>query len=32
MNNTTDPDVNFYQNDVSNVEANYFLMTELKII
>ena len=25
-----DPDVNFYQNDVSNVEANYFLMTEVK--
>ena len=30
MNNTSDPDVNFYQNDVSNVEANYFLMTEVK--
>ena len=24
MNNESDPDVNFYQNNVSNVEANYF--------
>ena len=30
MNNERDPDVNFYQNNVSNVEANYFLMTEVK--
>ena len=30
MNNESDPDVNFYQNNVSNVEANYFLMTEVK--
>ena len=30
MNNECDPDVNFYQNNVSNVEANYFLMTEVK--
>ena len=29
MNNECDPDVNFYQNNVSNVEANYFLMTEV---
>ena len=28
--NKSDPDVNFYQNNVSNVEANYFLMTEVK--
>ena len=28
MNNECDPDVNFYQNNVSNVEANYFLLTE----
>ena len=28
--NEYDPDVNFYQNNVSNVEANYFLMTEVK--
>ena len=27
-NNKSDPDVNFYGNNVSNVEANYFLMTE----
>ena len=30
MNNECDPDVNFYQNNVSNGEANYFLMTEVK--
>ena len=30
MNNECDPDVNFYQNNVSNVEANYFLMTKVK--
>ena len=30
MNNECDPDVNFYQNNVSNVEANYSLMTEVK--
>ena len=30
MNNECDPDVNLYQNNVSNVEANYFLMTEVK--
>ena len=30
MNNECDPDVNFYQNNVSNVETNYFLMTEVK--
>ena len=30
MNNESHPDVNFYQNNVSNVEANYFLMTEVK--
>ena len=30
INNVCDPDVNFYQNNVSNVEANYFLMTEVK--
>ena len=30
MNNESDPDVNSYQNNVSNVEANYFLMTEIK--
>ena len=30
MNNECDPDVNFYQNNVSNVKANYFLMTEVK--
>ena len=29
MNNESDPDVNFYQNNVSNVEANY-LMTKVK--
>ena len=28
--NEHDPDVNFYQNNISNVEANYFLMTEVK--
>ena len=30
MNNECDPDVNFHQNNVSNVEVNYFLMTEVK--
>ena len=30
MNNESDQDVNFYQHNVSNVEANYFLMTEVK--
>ena len=30
MNNECDPDVNFYQNNVSNVEVNYFVMTEVK--
>ena len=30
MNNESDPDVNFYQNNVSNIEANYFVMTEGK--
>ena len=30
MNNESDPDVNFYQNNVSNAEANYFSMTEVK--
>ena len=30
MNNECDPDVNFYQNNSSNVEANYFLLTEVK--
>ena len=30
MNNECDPDVNFHQYNVSNVEANYFLMTEVK--
>ena len=30
MNKECYPDVNFYQNNVSNVEANYFLMTEVK--
>ena len=28
--NKCDPDVNFYQNNVSNVKANYFLMTEVE--
>ena len=28
--NEPDPDANFYQNNVSNVEANYFLKTEVK--
>ena len=28
MNNEFDRDVNSYQNNVSNVEENYFLMTE----
>ena len=31
MNNECDPDLNFYQNNVSNVKAIYFLMTEVKI-
>ena len=30
MNNESDPDVNFYQNNVSNVEVNCFLMTQVK--
>ena len=30
MNNESDPGANFYQNNGSNVEANYFLMTEVK--
>ena len=30
MNNESDPDIYFYKNNVSNVEANYFLMTEVK--
>ena len=30
MNNESYPDVNFYQNNVSNVEANYFSMTKVK--
>ena len=30
MNNQCDPDVDFYQNNVSNVDVNYFLMTEVK--
>ena len=30
MNNESGAEVNFYQNNVSNVEANYFLMTEFK--
>ena len=30
MNNESDPDVNFYQNNFSNIEGNYFLMTEVK--
>ena len=29
-NNKSDPDVNFYKNNVSNVEAKYFLMDEVK--
>ena len=29
MNDESDPDVNFYQNNVPNVEANY-LMTKVK--
>ena len=31
INIESNPDVNFYQNNVSNVEAIYFLMTEVKI-
>ena len=30
MNNESDPDDNFYKNNVSNVEVNYFLMTQVK--
>ena len=30
MNSESDLHVNVYQNNVSNVEANYFLMTEVK--
>ena len=30
MNNKSDSDVNFYQNNVSHIEANYLLMTEVK--
>ena len=30
MNNECDPDVNFYQNNLSNVKANYFLIAEVK--
>ena len=30
MNNECDPDVNFHQNNVSNTEGNYLLMTEVK--
>ena len=30
MKNECDPDVNFHQNNVSNTEGNYFLMTEGK--
>ena len=32
MNKECDPDVNFYQNNVSNIEANYFLMTEVNVL
>ena len=31
INNESNPDVNFYQNNVSNIEAKYFLMTKVKI-
>ena len=30
MNNECDPDLNFYENNVSNVKAINFLMTEVK--
>ena len=30
MNHESDLDVNFYQNNASNVEANYFLITQAK--
>ena len=30
MNNESEPDVNFYQHNNSNVEAIYFFMTEVK--
>ena len=30
MNNISDPDFNFYQDNVTNVRANHFLMTEVK--
>ena len=30
MNNELDSDINFHQNNVSNVEANHFLMIEVK--
>ena len=30
MNNESDLDIYFYKSSVSNVEANYFLMTEVK--
>ena len=30
VDNESNPDVTFYQNNFSNVEANYFLMTEVK--
>ena len=30
MKNECDPDVNFYQNNLSNVKANYFLIAEVK--
>ena len=29
MNNESDPDVNFYQHNVSNIEVNYILLTEI---
>ena len=30
MNNISDPHFNFYQDNVTNVRANHFLMTEVK--
>ena len=30
INNKCDSDIDFYHNNVSNAEANYFLMTEVK--
>ena len=30
MNNESNPDVDFYQNNFSNVEANYFFNTQIK--